>query len=550
MPLIAFFKRAGRRQLWLLLLLTVVAGVANTLLVLAVHAVTTVVARGERPDLLSGGLYVLAFAVYFFGNQTAMIRATRIVERLLRDLRLQLVDKLRRSELAEVNRLGRGQLYTLIAQETNHLSVTFPLMIDAAQQAILLLLSLVYLGWLSQVALAAFVIGVLVGAVVYSTIDSSFRQTRMQTAGRQARMLDAIADIIDGAKELRLNRRKSDDVFALYRRQSQSVETLMNRSGDHWADMLLLGSFVTYLILGIVVFLFPDLIDSHRLAMFQLIPVLLFCMGPLAKLVASWPMFILADVGLRSILAIDRQLSESGGLSPDDARARAPQFRDFRQIALTGATFRYRDAQGEPAFTIGPLDLTLTRGEITFLIGGNGSGKSTVARVIAGLYPLDAGTISVDGRAVSGPDIGGFRELFSAIFADFRLFDRLYGLEDVDPREVNRLIDELELGGKVRFENGRFTQLALSTGQRKRLALIAALLEDRPIYIFDEWSAEQDPRFRDYFYRRLLPDMRARGKTVVAVTHDDRYWHLADRVVKMELGRVEWSREGGELELA
>ena len=461
MPLIAFFKRAGRRQLWLLLLLTVVAGVANTLLVLAVNAVTTVVARGERPDLLSGGLYVLAFAVYFFGNQTAMIRATRIVERLLRDLRLQLVDKLRRSELAEVNRLGRGQLYTLIAQETNHLSVTFPLMIDAAQQAILLLLSLVYLGWLSQVALAAFVIGVLVGAVVYSTIDSSFRQTRMQTAGRQARMLDAIADIIDGAKELRLNRRKSDDVFALYRRQSQSVETLMNRSGDHWADMLLLGSFVTYLILGIVVFLFPDLIDSHRLAMFQLIPVLLFCMGPLAKLVASWPMFILADVGLRSILAIDRQLSESGGLSPDDARARAPQFRDFRQIALTGATFRYRDAQGEPAFTIGPLDLTLTRGEITFLIGGNGSGKSTVARVIAGLYPLDAGTISVDGRAVSGPDIGGFRELFSAIFADFRLFDRLYGLEDVDPREVNRLIDELELGGKVRFENGRFTQLAL-----------------------------------------------------------------------------------------
>ena len=550
MPLIAFFKRAGRRQLWLLLLLTVVAGVANTLLVLAVNAVTTVVARGERPDLLSGGLYVLAFAVYFFGNQTAMIRATRIVERLLRDLRLQLVDKLRRSELAEVNRLGRGQLYTLIAQETNHLSVTFPLMIDAAQQAILLLLSLVYLGWLSQVALAAFVIGVLVGAVVYSTIDSSFRQTRMQTAGRQARMLDAIADIIDGAKELRLNRRKSDDVFALYRRQSQSVETLMNRSGDHWADMLLLGSFVTYLILGIVVFLFPDLIDSHRLAMFQLIPVLLFCMGPLAKLVASWPMFILADVGLRSILAIDRQLSESGGLSPDDARARAPQFRDFRQSALTGATFRYRDAQGEPAFTIGPLDLTLTRGEITFLIGGNGSGKSTVARVIAGLYPLDAGTISVDGRAVSGPDIGGFRELFSAIFADFRLFDRLYGLEDVDPREVNRLIDELELGGKVRFENGRFTQLALSTGQRKRLALIAALLEDRPIYIFDEWSAEQDPRFRDYFYRRLLPDMRARGKTVVAVTHDDRYWHLADRVVKMELGRVEWSREGGELELA
>lgn len=550
MPLIEFFKRAGRRELWLLLLLTLVAGVANTLLVLAVNAVTNVVARGDRPDLFSSGLYVLAFAVYFFGSQTAMVRATRVVEHLLRNLRLQLVDKIRRSELTEISQLGKGQLYTLIAQETNHLSVTFPLMIDAAQQGILLLLSLVYLGWLSPAALLAFVVGVLAGAVVYSTIDSSFRQTRAQTAGRQARMLDVIADIIDGAKELRLNQRKSDDVLALYRKESQSVEVLMNRSGDHWADMLLLGSFATYLILGIVAFLFPDMIGGHQLMVFQLIPVLLFCMGPLTKLVASWPMFILADVGLRSILSIDRRLSESAGPSPDDARAEAPRFRDFGQISLTEATFRHRDPRGNTAFTVGPLDLTLTRGEITFLIGGNGGGKSTVARLIAGLYPLDAGTISVDQMPVSGPDIGGFRELFSAIFADFHLFDRLYGLEDVDPHEVNRLIDELGLTGKVRFEDGRFTQLALSTGQRKRLALIAALLEDRPIYIFDEWSAEQDPRFREYFYGSLLPRMRARGKTVVAVTHDDRYWHLADRVVKMELGRVEWSRAGGELELA
>lgn len=550
MPLIEFFKRAGRRELWLLLLLTLVAGVANTLLVLAVNAVTNVVARGDRPDLFSSGLYVLAFAVYFFGSQTAMVRATRVVERLLRNLRLQIVDKIRRSELTEISRLGKSQLYTLIAQETNHLSVTFPLMIDAAQQGILLLLSLVYLGWLSPAALLAFVVGVLVGAVVYSTIDSSFRQTRMQTASQQARMLDVIADIIDGAKELRLNRRKSDDVLALYRRQSQSVEVLMNRSGDHWADMLLLGSFVTYLILGVVAFMFPNLIGGHQLMVFQLIPVLLFCMGPLTKLVASWPMFILADVGLRSILSIDRRLSESAGPSPDDARAEAPRFRDFGRISLTEATFRHRDPRGNTAFTVGPLDLTLTRGEITFLIGGNGSGKSTVARLVAGLYPLDAGTILVDQVPVSGPDIGGFRELFSAIFADFHLFDRLYGLEDVDPHEVNRLIDELGLTGKVRFEDGRFTQLALSTGQRKRLALIAALLEDRPIYIFDEWSAEQDPRFREYFYGSLLPRMRARGKTVVAVTHDDRYWHLADRVVKMELGRVEWSRAGGELELA
>jgi putative ATP-binding cassette transporter len=147
---------------------------------------------------------------------------------------------------------------------------------------------------------------------------------------------------------------------------------------------------------------------------------------------------------------------------------------------------------------------------------------------------------------VVGRAVAGYRELFSAIFVDFHLFDRLYGLEDVDPATVNRMIDEMELGGKVRYEDGRFTQLALSTGQRKRLGLIAALLEDRAVYVFDEWSAEQDIRFREYFYTRVLPDLKARGKTVIVVTHDERFWHVADRVVKMDLGRVEWERGGND----
>jgi len=145
---------------------------------------------------------------------------------------------------------------------------------------------------------------------------------------------------------------------------------------------------------------------------------------------------------------------------------------------------------------------------------------------------------------VAGRAIAGFRELFSAIFVDFHLFDRLYGLENIDPLTVNRLIDEMGLAGKVRFENGRFTRLHLSTGQRKRLALIAALLEDRPIYLFDEWSAEQDIHFRKTFYETILPNLRKKGKLVIAVTHDERYWHLADRVVKLDLGSIVWDRPG------
>jgi putative ATP-binding cassette transporter len=170
-----------------------------------------------------------------------------------------------------------------------------------------------------------------------------------------------------------------------------------------------------------------------------------------------------------------------------------------------------------------------------------------VLRLVVGLYRPDTGHVAVDGAVVEGRAIAGLREQFSAIFGDFHLFDRLYGLEHVDPREVTRLIDAMWLTGKVRFENGRFTDLNLSTGQRKRLALIVALLEDRPIYAFDEWSAEQDALFREEFYRRVLPSLKASGKTVVAVTHDERFWHLADRVIRFDLGKVAWERTGAEL---
>ena len=310
----------------------------------------------------------------------------------------------------------------------------------------------------------------------------------------------------------------------------------------------MLGSVVTYLMLGVVAFVFPGEVPGFNLIVFQVIPVLLFCMGPLTKIAAQWPMYLRADVGLGSILDIDRQLSEAGSISPSEARQSAQFYEDFQELSYLSLTFTYRDAQQEPVFTAGPLDFSVRRGETVFLVGGNGSGKSTVLRMITGLFPAESGRILVNGTPVVGRAISGFRELFSAIFVDFHLFDRLYGLEAVDPNWVNRMIEEMGLGAKVQYDNGRFTQLALSTGQRKRLALIAALMEDRPIYVFDEWSAEQDQQFREYFYAQVLPELKAQGKTVIAVTHDERYWHVADRVVKMDLGQVVWEGDAKDLE--
>ena len=174
-------------------------------------------------------------------------------------------------------------------------------------------------------------------------------------------------------------------------------------------------------------------------------------------------------------------------------------------------------------------------GTITFLAGGNGSGKSTLLKLVTGLYPLSAGRLLLDGTEADG---GTVRELFSGVFTDFHLFDRLYGADQIDPARMEGLLHGLGLAGKTRLFDGAFTTTDLSTGQRKRLALLIAILEDRPVYVFDEWAADQDPAFRRLFYKTLLPGLKLAGKAIIAATHDDRYFDLCDRLIIMEGGRM------------
>ncbi|MBT6511413.1 MAG: ATP-binding cassette domain-containing protein, partial [Rhodospirillaceae bacterium] len=263
------------------------------------------------------------------------------------------------------------------------------------------------------------------------------------------------------------------------------------------------------------------------------VTVSLFLIGPISAIVGSAAAVAMVTAAANDMVELEDGLEELAGDEPSGL-TRA----EFDEIRLENVTFDHVDASGQSSFRLGPIDLTLTKGETLFISGGNGSGKSTLLRILTALYAPTSGSLTLDGRAVVGGNTEAYQSLFSTVFADFHLFRRLYGLAAIDPERVDRMLVDVGLDQKVRFDDGSFDTLQLSTGQRKRLALVVAMLEDRPICVFDELAADQDPQFRRRFYEEFLPRLKAEGRTLVVVTHDDRYFGHGDRRAVMEEGRI------------
>ncbi len=267
--------------------------------------------------------------------------------------------------------------------------------------------------------------------------------------------------------------------------------------------------------------------------------VVLYLQQPLNGITTSMPILSRSSAALIHLNGMGMTLKpegKNGGQLPalGEPPPPAPE-----RIELVGVTHTYHHEKSGETFTLGPINTWLQRGEVVFLVGGNGSGKTTLAKLLTGLYAPQAGEIRVDGKPVAPDELDFYRQHFSAVFFDFFLFERLLGLTSPDLLEkAQRYLAELHLDQKVRLENDKLSTLELSQGQRKRLALLTAYLEDRPVYVFDEWAADQDPTFKEIFYKQILPDLKRRGKAVLVISHDDRYFHLADRLVRIESGQL------------
>jgi putative pyoverdin transport system ATP-binding/permease protein len=391
----------------------------------------------------------------------------------------------------------------------------------------------VYLAWLSWRVLVGVLVVIVSGMLGYRfLIARAYRYLQRARETREA-LFRHFRALTDGAKELKLHAKRRQAF--LVEEIEPTIELLRRDNLAGASHHLVATSWNQLLFYGLVgMLLFGLSTEPVRLETLSgYVLGSFFMMGPVWGVIESWPIFAQGQLALRKIEELRLSLAAGDNITLPTTK---PSPLSWEHLDMDGVRFAYED-DNKNGFVLGPLDFTLRRGEIVFVVGGNGSGKSTFVKVLTGLYLPQEGVIRLDGHCISETNREWLHDHFSVIFSDFYLFDRFLGLEesDLDARAHEYLI-KLELADKVEVRQGTLSTTALSQGQRKRLALLTAFLEDRPIYVFDEWAADQDPHYREIFYNLLLPDLAARGKTILVISHDDRYYHRGDRIVKLEYG--------------
>jgi putative ATP-binding cassette transporter len=359
------------------------------------------------------------------------------------------------------------------------------------------------------------------------------------SAQKEGEFINSMNHVLEGFKELKVNRAKSDDLFANYLETiSVSAKEIRIRTEARFISNIIYTQVFMMILIAGIIFLLPQMSASSPQLIVSLVAVLLFIVGPLGFVVDAVPVITEANVAVEKLGELEAIFDKADDTAQTSPNGPLQSKATFDSIALKKVSFSYASPDDEKVFTVGPVDLMVHKGEVVFLVGGNGSGKTTLVKLLSGLYYPQRGMLYCDDIPVNSFNYDHYRNFFAIIFSDFHLFDRLYGIKDVDEERLNALLNKMALSDKISYCDGKFSTINLSTGQRKRLALVIALMEDKSIYVFDEVAADQDPGFRKYFYEDVLQELKNQGKTVIVVSHDDRYFHIADRVVKMDYGIV------------
>jgi putative pyoverdin transport system ATP-binding/permease protein len=595
----------------------------------------------------NAALYFIFLAICILAASiTAQFLLIRLSQNAIYELRLQLSKNILAAPLEQLERLRENRLIVMLTDDINTLTRSVAAIPNIFIDLATVIGCFIYLGWVSNLVFVLAITSTIVSILFVQSKLSKSKKLFMEAREEEDTLFKHFQGVINGTKELKLNRRKREDFMEINLRGSADKLRRKNtKAAENFIIANGLGQIAQFASLGFMLFILPSLISLPLPILASYVLISTFVALPLQNLLNRIPELVRGNVALQKIermnlsliniaeldqipapiqttchlqlqgvvyryhpdlpsdihshpdapgadFAPDRpplppahDLDQNSSVTgdrqpehphqhpphPDHLNDRQPQElpppnqqqpgrdRQHRHPHPPHPQHRQTGSQdprphpqhphrlppphpdfSEQGFMLGPIDLTMKSGELIFIVGSNGSGKSTLAKLITGLYTPRSGQISLNGEPVNETTVEWYRQHFATTFADAYLFDSYLGFDNPHlDREIGKYLQEFQLDQKVSVNNGLLSTTSLSQGQRKRLALLTAFLEDRPIYLFDEWASDQDPTFREIFYEQMLPQLKNRGKLVIVITHDDRYFRLADRILQLNYGRVE-----------
>jgi putative pyoverdin transport system ATP-binding/permease protein len=487
----------------------------------------------------------LAIAV-LINSVVSQLLLIRLSQDAVYRLRLRLCEGILSSPLGQLEKLGVTKLMATLTDDVTTLSNSIYAIPFICVDIAIIIGCLLYLFLLSP-RVFGFTIGfMMVGVGSIQLLINRAQVFLTLSRDEQDRLFKHFRGITEGIKELKLHLARRQAFLTEELQDSAKASRNYNISAlSTFSISTGWGNLLFFTLIGLLLFVLPSLFNIKITVISGYILTVTYCLLPMQSILDKQQQLFRAIVALRKI---DKMGLYFGGQKSDIDVTILPQFSQvekFSRLELIDITHTYPGDVEDTHFTLGTINLTFHRGEVVFIVGGNGSGKSTFAKIITGLYIPEQGSIRLDAKVITDENREWYRQHFSVVFSDFYLFDRLLGVDNGDlDKQAKKYLEELQLDKKVQVKNGILSTTALSQGQRKRLALLTAYLEDRPIYLFDEWASDQDPLFRDIFYQEILMNLKQRGKTVFVISHDDHYFHLADRVIKLDYGQVEYDRCG------
>jgi putative pyoverdin transport system ATP-binding/permease protein len=532
-----FLKLINRRKAVAIFVLGLISGLMSFLFLAFINLMIGLILQKKNTlDLNYIILFCSLILIFMWSKMSLSYIVIKFSQQIFWKLRSEVLHTILKANFYQFNK-HKDQIHAVLIHDVNILTHFSLSIIQFLSAFIMTIGCFIYMGMQSPLLLLI-TLGISILGVTIYWIGVHFNRKKFALSrGLENSFMKSFLDIISGFKEIYMNPKIGRDIFNR-KIKKISNESFINNTEAYtgFLNVQITGEILFYLLIAFILICHSLFIHQSAASIVNFVFILLYLLGSINTIMLIIPVLVQARIASNKLYKLKNELSDER--FENQMENREISITEFKVLEVSDLKFTYKIEKSEVSFSIGPINLSLEKGEMIFIYGGNGSGKTTLINALLGILQVDSGVINFNNKKLCANNYSDYQTLFSVVFSDFHLFEELYGFEHIPENMINDYLEMFELNGKVSYKNNSFSSNNLSTGQRKRLGLIIALIRLNPILVLDEWAADQDPLFRKKFYVQILPKLKAKGFSIIAITHDDAYYHVADKLYKMEFGQL------------